>query len=158
MFRLILSDVIGNELQSIASGPTVPDLTTFERCIEICKRYQIYDRLPGNIRTRFELGVQGKIPETPKPDPRIFDLTTNSIIGSAENSADAAEMELETYKIATKSLKSDDHIQRKEVSRSIYRNWRIYGNDSGKGQRRTESRDVIRGSPISPTTFKPPNS
>lgn len=104
VFSLILSDVIGNELQSIASGPTVPDLTTFETCIEICKRYQIFEKLPLNVRHRFELGNQGKIPETPKPNPQIFDYTTNRIIGSAESSAEAADLELHSYNIEVNSL------------------------------------------------------
>jgi glycerate-2-kinase len=94
VISLILSDVIGNDLQTIASGPTVPDLTTFEKAIEICKKYQIFDQLPRSVQQRLLDGKAGKIPETPKPNPKTFETTTNLVIGSAETSAEAAEQEI----------------------------------------------------------------
>ncbi len=86
VISLILSDVIGNDLQTIASGPTVPDLTSFKSVMDICTRYEIFDQLPPSVQQRIINGCGGLIPETPKPDPTIFDQTTNIIIGSAETS------------------------------------------------------------------------
>lgn len=96
---LILSDVIGNDLQTIASGPTVPDLTTFDKAIKICRKYQIFDQLPLSVQKRLIDGNDGKIAETPKPNPKTFETTTNLIIGSAETSAEAAQQTLLTQSI-----------------------------------------------------------
>jgi glycerate-2-kinase len=99
VYSLIISDVVGNDIQTIASGPTVPDLTSFDKVKEICTRYRIWDRLPESVRTRIDRGIKGEIPETPKPNPTIFDHTTNIIIGSAEHSAEVARMVLQNQNI-----------------------------------------------------------
>ena len=91
---LILSDVIGDELDVIASGPTVPDESTFGECLSILDRYELRERIPARVRANLEAGARAEVPETPKPgaiftrdgtrnpgDP-IFDRTTHLIVGS----------------------------------------------------------------------------
>jgi hydroxypyruvate reductase len=64
---LILSDVIGDPLDAIASGPTVPDTTTYGEALEVLRRYRVEDRIPVNILRHLERGARGEIPETPTP-------------------------------------------------------------------------------------------
>lgn len=79
---LILSDVIGDDPDAIASGPTVADPTTFNDCIEIIRRYGLEDQIPRNILHYLRSGAAGKQPETPKPGDRIFTRTKNFLIGT----------------------------------------------------------------------------
>lgn len=82
LITLILSDVIGNYLDVIASGPTVPDSSTFGDAREILERYGIWNTLPGKVKNHFEKGIKGDIPETPKAGENIFSKTQNVIVGS----------------------------------------------------------------------------
>ena len=83
---LILSDVVGDPLDVIASGPTVPDPTTFEDAHEILQRYQIAS---PNITTVLQ-NRKSDIGETPKPGDSIFEDVHNMIIGSNRHAAQAA--------------------------------------------------------------------
>lgn len=82
LITLILSDVIGNYLDVIASGPTVPDRSTFSDVQEILKRYKIWNNIPDTVRNHFEKGIKGDIPETPKAGEIIFSRTQNVVVGS----------------------------------------------------------------------------
>ncbi|MDI6850727.1 MAG: glycerate kinase [bacterium] len=79
---LILSDVIGDRLDTIASGPTVPDETTFADAFNVLEKYNIKDKVPKSVVARIEMGLQGKIPETPKPGEDVFRKTYNFIVGN----------------------------------------------------------------------------
>lgn len=68
----IVSDVPGDRLDMIASGPTVADPTSFADAIRVLERYDLLEMIPGSIRETLERGVQGLVEETPKPgDPRL---------------------------------------------------------------------------------------
>ena len=82
LISLILSDVIGDDLDTIASGPTVPDRSTFIDCLQILEKYQAKERTPPQIRSLLEKGAAGKIEETPKEDDPTFQRTQNVIIAS----------------------------------------------------------------------------
>lgn len=79
---LILSDVVGDDLDVIASGPTVPDSSTFANCWDSIQRYQIAQRLPASVTAHLQSGLAGKVPETPKPDTQNWQHVHNHIIGS----------------------------------------------------------------------------
>lgn len=82
LVSLILSDVVGDDLDSIASGPTVPDRSTFQDCRAIVEKYGIEDQLPRTVRRRLEMGLEGEVEETPKEGDPAFDRTWNLIIGN----------------------------------------------------------------------------
>jgi glycerate 2-kinase len=82
LVSLILSDVVGDDLDSIASGLCVPDPTTFEDCIDILKRYDIFREIPTAVMRYLEKGCAGEHPETPKKDQIFFHHTRNIIVGS----------------------------------------------------------------------------
>jgi hydroxypyruvate reductase len=91
LHALILSDVIGDDLSAIASGPTVPDETSFAQAIAILEDGGVWDRVPASVRTRLEQGRDGMIEETPKPGDKIFERAGSSLIGSNGMSLAAAE-------------------------------------------------------------------
>lgn len=90
---LILSDVVGDPLDVIASGPTVPDPTTYSDALSILDFYQISDKIPDSIRNHLILGQEGKIDETPKPGDSIFNDVINVIVGSNRTAANAAHLQ-----------------------------------------------------------------
>lgn len=82
VIALIVSDVIGDDLTTIASGPTTPDPTTFADCLAIVKEYDLEKKLPPKVMEVLTRGEAGQIPETPKPGDAIFNKTTNILIAS----------------------------------------------------------------------------
>lgn len=82
LISLILSDVVGDPLDVIASGPTVPDSTTYDEAINILTKYQIENRISRKIIKHLKSGKEGDIPETPKANDLIFKNVTNFVIGS----------------------------------------------------------------------------
>ncbi len=89
---LILSDVVGDELDTIASGPLVPDTTTFADCLDIIQKLQISEHIPSSVSRRLESGAAGEIPETPKLGDPIFNESRTVIIGSNSQACAAAAM------------------------------------------------------------------
>jgi len=80
--NLILSDVVGDPLDSIASGPTVPDSTTFRDAVEILKRYKIWSKVPRSVAKVLRDGEKGLIPETPKAGDEAFTKVHNIVVGN----------------------------------------------------------------------------
>ena len=78
----ILSDVIGDDLSSISSGPTVPDKTKFSDVELILKKYDLWKSLPNSIKSHIELGKKNCEMETPDEKSDLFDNVKNTLIGS----------------------------------------------------------------------------
>ncbi len=81
LVTLILSDVVGDDLDSIASGPCVPDPKIFKDCLLIIDKYSIRKKIPASVLRHLKDGSNGKIPESPKAGDKVFSKTTNVIIG-----------------------------------------------------------------------------
>ena len=81
---LILSDVLGDDLSAIASGPTVPDPTTYLEAVAILKRYRIWRAVPQRVRRHLDRGCQGLASETPKPGSSLFRRVRHHIVGNNE--------------------------------------------------------------------------
>jgi glycerate-2-kinase len=90
VISLILSDVVGDPLDTIASGPTAPDETTFGDARAVLERFGLWEDAPRIVREHLDEGAKGKIPETPKPGDPIFQNVRNFIIGSNLVAARAA--------------------------------------------------------------------
>ena len=79
---LILSDVLGDDLSAIASGPTAPDPTTYQDAVAILKRYRIWQAVPQRVRQHLDRGCQGFVSETPKPGSFLFRRVHHHIVGN----------------------------------------------------------------------------
>lgn len=87
---IVLSDVVGDPLDVIASGPTVPDPTTFGDALEVLRRRALEDRVPGTVRQRLLAGVRGELPDTPKPSDHLFYRCRVCLGGTNRLALDAA--------------------------------------------------------------------
>ncbi len=90
VLSLIISDVAGNKVENIASGPTAPDSSTYADARKILSKFQLEKIVPANVRRVLERGNAGSPPEIPKPGSRVFDRVYNVIVGSNRDSCFAA--------------------------------------------------------------------
>ena len=108
---LVLSDVLGDPLDAIASGPAVPDPTTFADAWAVLARYGLTDRLPPAVREVLQRGLRGEIPETSKPgDPhlaRVHHRIVGNIRLAVEAAAQAARREGFHTAIAATALQGE---------------------------------------------------
>jgi hydroxypyruvate reductase len=90
VLTLIVSDVVGDNLDVIGSGPTAPDASTFAQCMEIVTRFGIRERLPASVLLRLADGSAGVISETPKANDPLFLHVRNERIATNRQALDAA--------------------------------------------------------------------
>lgn len=90
VLAFVLSDVVGNPLDFIASGPTVPDTTTFADAWQVLVDFDLVGRIPASIEARLRAGLAGAVPETPKQGDPLFDRVRTVVVGSNEIAAAAA--------------------------------------------------------------------
>ncbi len=88
--NFILSDVVGDRLDAIASGLTVGDPTTYREAVAILEKYNLQQAVPASVGQLLEAGAQGRIPETPKPGDPIFKTSQNVLIGTNAAALQAA--------------------------------------------------------------------
>lgn len=103
---LLLSDVVGDQLDAIASGPTAPDPTTFRDAIHVLKGYNLWEETPESIRKVLSDGAEGAIPETPKSGDPSFGRVYNIIVGNNRLACSAAIDELQRRGLKTLLLTS----------------------------------------------------
>ena len=114
---LILSDVVGDELESIASGLTSPDSTTFEDAWRIAEKYRIADRLPDRVRRALQAGRSGELAETPKPGDAAFERVHNVLIGTNAQALEAARRKAEQLGYNTLVLTSQLTGEAREIAK-----------------------------------------
>jgi glycerate 2-kinase len=119
MLNLILSDVVGDPLEAIASGPTVPDPTTFADAWYLVKRYQLVGRLPEVVAQRLQAGAHGQIPDTPGRDDPVFDQVTNVVVGSNRIAAQAAVIAAQANGFDARLLTTFVEGEAREVGRVV---------------------------------------
>lgn len=90
---LVLSDVVGDDLSTIASGPTAPDPSTFADALAVLRRLEVLDGVPAPVRARLLAGTRGEVAETPKPGEAVFRRVATRIVGSNRLSVEAAARE-----------------------------------------------------------------
>jgi glycerate 2-kinase len=116
---LILSDVIGDHLDVIASGPTVPDESTYSDCINIIERYDLRDRLPTGVVEYFRQGAAGILPETPKAGDPVFSKVQNLVVGNNRGSLLAAREQAVSLGYNTMILSSQIEGEAREVAQVL---------------------------------------
>lgn len=116
---LILSDVVGSPLEVIASGPTVPDSSTFADAVAVLERYGVWNDVPATVRTHLQAGKQGVALETPKPGDPLFQRVQNVIIGDNALAARSARAEAERLGIHAMVLSTYIEGEAREVGRVV---------------------------------------
>lgn len=104
LVSLILSDVVGDKLDIIASGPTVPDPSTFLEAQKVLDKYQLGTAIPSAISISIKQGINGDNPETPKPGSRYFEQVQNVLVGTNEDAARSALKQAKAERFSTQLL------------------------------------------------------
>jgi hydroxypyruvate reductase len=119
VLTLALSDVIGDPLDVIASGPTAPDRSTFAEALAVLQRRCGLHAVPAAIRERLEAGARGAVPETPKPGDALFERVTNVVIGNNAVVVDAAAEKARALgyrpQLLTRSLQGEARMVAREL-------------------------------------------
>lgn len=113
VISLIMSDVIGDPVDFIASGPTAPDTTSFSDALAIVQRYGV--DVSNRVRERFEQGARGRIPDTPKPGDPVFSRVENHIIANNSLLMDAAAKKARELNFNTLILGTEVEGEAKDV-------------------------------------------
>ena len=116
---LVLSDVVGDDLSTIASGPTVPDPTTYADAVDILRRRGVYDDAPAAIRRHLEAGLRGEAPETAKPGEALFARVATRVIGNNAIAVAAAEREARRQGLRTRVLTTRLEGEAREAARVL---------------------------------------
>jgi glycerate 2-kinase len=121
MVSLILSDVIGDPLDVIASGPTSPDASTYADAMKAIQKYDLAARMPGNVINILTKGAQGHIPETPKKGAPVFSGINNIIIGSNAIAVEAAKKAAERSGYKTAIISTELSGEASQVAKYLAR-------------------------------------
>ncbi len=113
--NLMLSDVVGDKMDVIASGPFTPDSSTFKEVLEIFNKYELED-IPTTIHEHIMAGIEGQIPETPKANDPVFEPVFNIIVGSNILALEAAREKAQALGYETLILSSAVEGETREVA------------------------------------------
>ena len=117
LITLALSDVVGDHPDVIASGPTVPDTSSFKTCHEILQKYGLLGRLPFPVRALIQKGVRGEMDETPKPKDPMFRRCQYLLVGNNRMALEASKKEAKRLGFHSFILSSGIWGETKEVAK-----------------------------------------
>lgn len=117
VINLILSDVVGDDLDVIGSGPFVPDPSTYQDAWNTLEKYGLVRKTPHSVTRHLQSGLQGEIPETPKSGEAFFDKVSNTVIGNNLAALEAAEEHARSMGFKTLILSSQAQGEAKELAR-----------------------------------------
>jgi hydroxypyruvate reductase len=117
VLSFILSDVVGDPLDVIGSGPTVPDTSTYKEAWEILEKYNLTKEIPLSVQKHLVLGREGKVEETPKPGDITFRKVHHILIGSNIIALRAAQKQASSFGFNTLILSSSVVGETREVAR-----------------------------------------
>jgi len=119
IISLIISDIVNDPIEFIASGPTYPDSTTFLDAKNILKKYKLWKKIPLSVRNLIDDGISKKISETPKKDNPIFNRVTNFIIANNEIACRAAEEKAKKLNYKTMLLTTSLEGEAKDIGKFL---------------------------------------
>ena len=117
LLSLVVSDVVGDDLGTIASGPTHWDGTTFAGARAVLEKYGLWDEAPAGVRSILQNGEAGRLPETLRPEDPVFAHASTFIIGNNRSALDAAQAEAERLGFETLVLTDADEGEAKAAAR-----------------------------------------
>ncbi len=118
ILTLVVSDVIGSRLDVIASGPTVPDPTTYEDAWSVLERHGLTTTVPRAVQAHLREGLKGLQPETPREGP-VFERQCVSVIGSGAAAAVAAQRSIELRGGSARIVRTDLAGEAREVAKTL---------------------------------------
>lgn len=121
VLSLILSDVIGDPVDFIASGPTAPDRTTWAEALDIVTRHDRSGEMPQRIMRILREGAAGRIPDTPKKGDPLFERVENIIVGSNRIATEAARLKALAMGYEPVVLTSELQGEARDAARWLYR-------------------------------------
>ncbi|MFX1405900.1 MAG: glycerate kinase [Promethearchaeota archaeon] len=120
LISLIISDVVGNNLDSIASGPTVPDITTYYDAKDILIKYNLMQKIPSSVNDLILSGQKNPQLETPKKGDKCFNNVYNYLIGSVDSAAEAIINFLNNHNFKTKYFSNKIFGEAKEFGKYLF--------------------------------------
>lgn len=114
---LVLSDVCGDPLDVIASGPLSPDPTTFDTAVHVLTSRGLWEVLPEAVRDHLEAGLEGDVAETPAEDDPVFERVDVHIVGNNRIAAEAVRRQAERRGYRTLLLSTEVTGEAREVGR-----------------------------------------
>ncbi len=142
VITLLLSDVVGDRLDTIASGPTAPDPTTYRDAIQVLRKYKLWGKAPSSVKRILTWGASGKFRETPKPGDLEFRRVRNFIIGNNETACNAAVSYLRSRKVDAGLLTSTLEGEARHVGTVL---GSIAGSVAREGRRARKARAFVAG-------------
>jgi hydroxypyruvate reductase len=115
VLALVVSDVVGDDLDVIASGPTVPDPTTFAEARDVLARFGLWDAVPASVRER----LSGSDEETPKPGDARFERVTTRLLGTNRTALEAARAAAGDRGYAARIVSDAVTGEAREVARAL---------------------------------------
>ncbi|MCG8467419.1 MAG: DUF4147 domain-containing protein [Gemmatimonadetes bacterium] len=119
VIALVLSDVVGDPLDVIGSGPVSPDPTTFADAIAVLERHGGIGTYPERVRAHLEAGRAGRAPESPEPGDPIFERVVTTLIGGNGLAAEAARVAAEARGYRTELLTTTKVGESREVGEEL---------------------------------------
>jgi glycerate-2-kinase len=119
IISLIVSDVVGDSLDVIASGPTAPDSSTYSDALAVLGKCQLTDQMPAKALSILERGARGEIPETPKEGDDIFTAVQNIVVASNRGALLAAKRKAEELGFQTSIISSTLQGEARDAARSL---------------------------------------
>ena len=140
IISLMISDVIGDKLDVIASGPTAPDTSTFNDAADVINKFNLREKAPKSVLDIIDRGREGLIPETPKADSPVFENVTNIIIGSNRKALEAAKNKALSLGFEAEIVSSAIEGEAREVGKRLAKKAK-----GAKAQRRKGTKCFISG-------------
>jgi len=142
IISLMISDVIGDSLDVIASGPTAPDSSTFRDALDVIEKYGLKQSAPESVISLFERGIKGDVPDTPKAGDPVFAKVNNVIVGSNLKALEAAKAEAERMGFEAEITSSEVTGVAGEVGRQMAEEAKRVKGERGKGLEEQNDRGV----------------
>jgi glycerate 2-kinase len=119
VLALVLSDVLGDPLDVIASGPLAPDPTTYADASAVLARYELWNQVPDTVAAHLRAGLAGRVAETPKPGDPAFGRVRQLVIGGIAQAADAAVAQARALRLNALLLSTYVEGEARDVGRVL---------------------------------------
>jgi len=129
---LIISDIVGDPIEFISSGPTYPDSTTYFDAKVIFKKYKLWQKLPSDVKQTINDGIKGKIVETARKNDPVFNNLFNFIVANNTIACRAAENKAKKLGYLTKLLTTSITGEAREIGFYLVDKVKNYDKKSGK--------------------------